>query len=69
MENPPETWKPYLEKQDVWGIVEMELREAKTAKVQAKADPGKTPDAVKELTHVAAATVRMILSLEKDNKS
>lgn len=53
----------------MWGIVEMELREAKTAKVQVKADPGKTPDAVKELTHVAAATVRMILSLEKDNKS
>ena len=43
----------------------MELREAKTAKVQAKADPSKTSEAVKEMAHVAAALVNMMVSLRK----
>lgn len=66
VENPPETWKPYTEKKDWWGIVEMEMREAKTAKVQAKADPSKQPDAVKELSHVAAAVMQMIVNMDKE---
>lgn len=66
VEDPPETWKTYKEKGDDWGIVEMELREAKTAKVQAKADPGKKPEAIKELAHVAGAVLNLMIAMQED---
>lgn len=56
IDNPPSTWKKYLEKGDVAGIVKMEGKELLEA-----LESGKAPHEVrKEFTHTMAALLQMV---------
>lgn len=55
---PPETWKPYLEKRDYYGIYEMESHEFARAVL---APPSEHRDVDKEMTHMVAALMMCVI--------
>ena len=64
LESPPAKWQQYEKAHDHWGIIEMELVEVKSALRNYHLDPNKIHDAIKELGHVAAATLHMMQGLK-----
>ena len=55
VENPPSTWKPYLEKKDYKGIYEMESAELAKAFKASMSGEASMKDVARELRHTFAA--------------
>lgn len=57
VDQPPRTWKPYMDSSDWWGIVEMELGEVRRAIKDHNASEERKRAAEKELSHLCAAVL------------
>lgn len=55
VENPPSTWKPYLEKKDYKGIYEMESEELAKAFKASMSGEASMKDVAREIRHTFAA--------------
>lgn len=67
MDDPPDTWKQYLERDDSWGIACMEWAELKSSYKAMQTEPDKAAKVKKELVHVAAALINMRVALDKSD--
>jgi hypothetical protein len=65
MDDPPDTWTQYLQRDDTWGIVSMEWAELKSSYKAMQTEPDKVAKVKKELVHVAAALINMRVALDK----
>lgn len=59
IKHPPETWPPYLGKEEYAGIYDMESRELHKAIAQYRAGTGTLSDVMREVEHTVAAAVQL----------
>lgn len=59
IKHPPETWPPYLEKEEYAGIYDMESRELHKAIAQYRGGTGTLSDVMREVEHTVAAAVQL----------
>lgn len=67
LRKPPETWTKYLEDEDFESIYDMEVKELEKAVQKAqKADEGEDKSVDKEITHVFASLLLILMNEEED---
>lgn len=59
IKHPPDTWPPYLEKEEYAGIYDMESRELHKAIAQYRSGTGTLSDVMREVEHTVAAAVQL----------